>query len=137
MLPNTFSIYLKSTSEFGIYYREGKSSKFKEYPDADLAGNAKNHKSTLGYIFQLGSEPITWGSRKQPIVALSSTEAKYRPLIEGAKEVAWFKLLLCSMGQSKDKSVLIHYDNHSYTKIARSHVYHVRTKHISSLSLHL
>jgi hypothetical protein len=130
MLSNTFSIYLKSTSEFGIYYREGESSKLKEYTDADLAGDTENRKSTSGYIFQLGSEPVTWSSHKQPTVALSSTEAKYRFLIEGAKEAAWLKLLLCSMGQSKDKFVLIHRDNHSCMKIARSDVYHVRTKHI-------
>jgi hypothetical protein len=96
MLPNTFSIYLKSTSEFGIYYGEGESNKLEEYIDADLTGDTKNCKSTSGYIFQLGSEPIIWSSRKQPIVAPSST---------GAKEAAWLKLLLCSMGQSKNKSI--------------------------------
>jgi hypothetical protein len=130
MLANTFSIYLKSTSKFGIYYREGESSKLKEYTDEDLAGDTENRKSTSGYIFQLGSELITWSSRKQPTTALFSTEAKYRSLIEGAKGAAWLKLLLCSMGQSKDKFVLIHCDNHSCMKIAKSHVYKVRTKHI-------
>jgi hypothetical protein len=53
------SIYLKSTSEFEIYYREGESSKLTEYTDADLAGDTENRKSTSGYIFQLGSELIT------------------------------------------------------------------------------
>jgi hypothetical protein len=46
MLPNTFSIYLKSTSELEVYYREGESSKIEEYTDADLAGDTENHKST-------------------------------------------------------------------------------------------
>jgi len=121
---------MKSTFEFGIYYREGESTKIKQYTDADLAGDTENRKSTSGYIFQLGSEPVTWSLRKQPTVALSSIEAKYWSLTEGAKEAAWLKLLLCSMGQSKDKSVKIHCDDHSRIKIARSDVYHVRTKHI-------
>jgi len=69
--------------------------------------------------------PITWSS-----VALSSTEAEYGSLIEGAKEATWLQLLLCRMGQSKDKSVLIYCDNQSCMKIARNPVYHARIKHI-------
>jgi len=130
MLPNTFSIYLKSTFEFGIYYREGESTKLKRVHWCRLGRRHRKSQIDLRIHFPIGSEPVTWSLRKQPTVALSSIEAKYRSLTEGAKEAAWLKLLLCSIGQSKDKSVKIHCDNHSCIKIARSDVYHVRTKHI-------
>ncbi len=90
--------YLKGTSKFGIYYQEGESNKLKRYTNVDWVGDIKNHKSTLGYIFQLGSGLVTWSSCKQPTIALSSTKVEYQSLIKGEKQVAWLKLLFSKMG---------------------------------------
>jgi hypothetical protein len=90
--------YLEGTFKFGIYYQEGESNKLKRYTNVDWIGDTKNHKSTLGYIFQLGSGPVTWSSCKQPTTALSSTKVKYQSFTKGEKKVAWLKLLFSSMG---------------------------------------
>ena len=52
------------------------------YTDVDWAGNAKDHRSASGFMFSLGSVVVTWSSKKQPIVALSSTKTKYRGLVK-------------------------------------------------------
>jgi hypothetical protein len=69
--------YLKIISKFGIYYQEGESNTLKRYTNVDWIGDTKNHKSTLGYIFQLGSGLVTLSSCKQPTIALSSTKVEY------------------------------------------------------------
>lgn len=80
--------YLKDTFEFGIYYQKRESNKLKGYINVDWVGDTNNHKSTLGYIFQLGSGPITWSSCKESTIALSSTKVEYQRLTKGEKKVA-------------------------------------------------
>ncbi|KAG0594554.1 hypothetical protein M758_UG087800, partial [Ceratodon purpureus] len=80
--------------------------------DADWAGDIHDRKSTTGFVFFLGSTPITWNSKKQPTVALSSTEAEYMAITEGTKEAT------------------IHGDNQESLNLAHNPVYHGRTKHV-------
>ena len=93
------------------------------YTDADW-------RSTSGFMFSLGSAAISWSSKKQPTVALSSTEAEYRGAAMAACEVAWLRKLLADMGQSVHAAVVIHCDNISSIMLANNPVYHARTKHI-------
>ena len=81
-------------------------------------------------MFSLGSAAISWSSKKQPTVALSSTEAEYRGAAMAACEVAWLRKLLADMGQSIHAAVVIHCDNISSIMLANNPVYHARTKHI-------
>ncbi|XP_021974388.1 secreted RxLR effector protein 161-like [Helianthus annuus] len=72
--------YIKGTQELGITYSKGGKKHLMGYSDSDYAGNIDDSKSTSGYIFHLGSGPISWQSKKQKVVALSSTEAEYMAL---------------------------------------------------------
>ncbi|MCO5567666.1 hypothetical protein L7F22_021360 [Adiantum nelumboides] len=81
-------------------------------------------------MFSLGSVAITWSSKKQPTVALSSTEAEYRGAAVAACEVAWLELLLGDLGIQVQRPVVIHCNNLSSIQLARNPVFHVRTKHI-------
>jgi hypothetical protein len=81
-------------------------------------------------MFSFGSGAVSWSSKKQPIVALSSTEAEYRGATIVACEVVWLKKLLSDLGQSVDAPVVIYCDNISNILLANNPVYHVRTKHI-------
>ncbi|MCO5579900.1 hypothetical protein L7F22_033765 [Adiantum nelumboides] len=81
-------------------------------------------------MFSLGSAAITWSSKKQPTVALSTTEAEYRGVAMAACEVAWLELLLRDLGIQVHRPVVIHCDNLSSTLLARNPVFHARTKHI-------
>ncbi|XP_011859305.1 PREDICTED: uncharacterized protein LOC105556805 [Vollenhovia emeryi] len=70
----------------GLTYR--KSETVSTYVDADWAGDEGDRRSYTGYVFMLGGAAINWESKKQPTVALSTTEAEYMALAEAAKEVA-------------------------------------------------
>jgi hypothetical protein len=59
------------------------------YIDADWASDVNDRKSTLGIVFMLGRAAISWGSKKQNLVALSSTEAEYITVAHAAKEAMW------------------------------------------------
>lgn len=68
------------------------------YSDSDWAGDKNDRKSTSGFIFMLNGGPVSWCSKKQPTVALSSTEAEYIALTLAAKEATWLRLLLTELG---------------------------------------
>ena len=78
--------YLKGTTRYGLLYSE---SDFKEcfgYSDADCAGDVNDYRSTSGYIFQFGGAAVSWKSRKQTSVALSTGEAEYMALSGATQE---------------------------------------------------
>jgi hypothetical protein len=81
-------------------------------------------------MFSFGSGAVSWSSKKQPTVALSSTEAEYRGAAIVTCEVVWLQKLLSDLGQSMDAPVFIYYDNISSILLANNPVYHARTKHI-------
>ncbi|KAF5459331.1 hypothetical protein F2P56_023287 [Juglans regia] len=69
--------YLKGTTDFGIFYRKGGDGELVAYTDSDYAGDLEDRKSTSGYVFLLSSGTISWSSKKQPVVSLSTTEAEF------------------------------------------------------------
>jgi hypothetical protein len=81
-------------------------------------------------MFSFGSGAVSWSSKKQPTVALSSMEAKYRGAAIAACEVVWLQKLLSDLGQSVAAPVVIYYDNISSILLTNNPVYHARTKHI-------
>jgi hypothetical protein len=84
--------YIKHTLQCGIFYEA--KSKLHGYTDANWAGNVSDRRSTSGFMFSFGSGAISWSSKKQPTVALSSTKAKYRNVAIVACEVVWLQKLL-------------------------------------------
>jgi hypothetical protein len=71
--------YLKGTLNLGILYkcRADNELMMQGWTDSDYAGDHDDRKSTSGYIFTMGSSAISWSSKKQPIVTLSTTEAEF------------------------------------------------------------
>ncbi|KAH8944177.1 hypothetical protein BDL97_13G095100 [Sphagnum fallax] len=71
-----------------------------------------------------------WNSKKQPIVALSSTEVKYMGATMATCEVAWFRKVLGDLGLHVNIHVVIYCDNLSCIQLAKNSVFHAQTKHI-------
>jgi hypothetical protein len=81
-------------------------------------------------MFSFGSGAVSWSSKKQPTIALSSTEAEYRGAAIAACDVVWLQKLLSDLGQLVDAPVVIYCDNISSILLANNLVYHAKTKHI-------
>ncbi len=77
-------------------------------------------------MFSFGSGAVSWSSKKQPTVALSSTEAEYRGAAIVACEVVWLQKLFSDLGQSVDAPIVIYCDNISSILLANNLVYHAR-----------
>ena len=78
--------YIAGTINFGLQFPRGGSIDCTGFSDADWAGDIDNRKSTSGYLFKVGGGPVSWRSRKQTCLALSTAEAKYMSLTLAAQE---------------------------------------------------
>jgi hypothetical protein len=79
-------------------------------------------------MFSFGNGAVSWSSKKQPTVALSSTEAKYKGIAIVACEVIWLQKLLLDLRQLMDALVVIYCDNINSILLINNLVYHVRKK---------
>jgi len=114
----------------GLHFSFHSSLELRAYSDADWASDPMDCRSTTGYCFLLGTSLISWRNKKQPIVARSSTEAKYRTLVDTTFELLWLRWLLFDMGISPAGYSPTHCNNRSAIQIAHNDVFHERTKHI-------
>eukprot|EP00253_Pinus_taeda_P006058 PITA_06058 len=81
--------YVSSTTDYGLLYIRSSDPTPSGYTDSDWAGSIDDHKSTAGYVLSLGSGFVTWTSKKQQAVALSSIEAEYRGAVKASCEAVW------------------------------------------------
>ena len=101
------------------------------YCDADWGQDPIDRKSISGYIFQINNVAISWSSKKQPTVALSSMEAEYMALTHAAKELLWLKKLIAEINEdSAPNAITIFSDNQSAIAYAHDDQFHARSKHI-------
>jgi hypothetical protein len=100
------------------------------YADADWASDVNDCKSTSGYTFKLAGAAVSWSSKKQTSVALSSTEAEYISGAHATKEAVWLRQLLSELGIDTSSPTVLHVDNQSAIAIAKNPEFHDRTKHI-------
>ncbi|KAI3472819.1 hypothetical protein Pfo_029948, partial [Paulownia fortunei] len=96
----------------------------------DYAGDLEDRKSTSGYVFLLSSGAISWSSKKQPIVSLSTTDAEFIAAASCACQTVWLKRVLGKLGQNQGNSIIIRCDSNSAIKLSKNPVMHGRTKHI-------
>ena len=100
------------------------------YSDADWAGDVQDRRSTSGNVFLLGGGAITWSSRKQSSVALSTVEAEYMALSVATQEAIWLRHLQEELGVTNTGPNLIYEDNQGAISMAKNPVFHKRTKHV-------
>jgi hypothetical protein len=100
------------------------------YSDADWGANDASRRSISGYCFKLGEGTISWSSRRQTSVALSSTEAEYMALTQATKEALWLKRFLTELGRNRIGAVKLMVDNQGCMALAKNPEFHSRTKHI-------
>eukprot|EP00253_Pinus_taeda_P020932 PITA_20932 len=91
-----------------------------------------DRKNTSSNVFHIGSGAISWASKKQPIVALSTTEAEYVAATTATCQAVWMRMMLRSLGQEKAKGTVIFCDNSSAIALSKNSIFHKRAKHIDT-----
>eukprot|EP00253_Pinus_taeda_P007249 PITA_07249 len=85
---------------------------------------------TAGYVFTLGSGPITWACKKQAAISLSSAEAEYRGAVGASKEALWLRQILSEFVFEQQHPTTLWCDNQSAIQLCKDPVQHQRSKHI-------
>ncbi|KAH7293810.1 hypothetical protein KP509_28G043500 [Ceratopteris richardii] len=121
--------YIKGTSIEGLYYGFTSNTRIEVFSDAIWADSTNDRRSTHGYLCYIRDKLVSWCSKKQHIVSLSSTKSKYKGMVEVAKKLIWMKILMKSLGVEQGVPI-IHGDNMSSLYLAANLVFHARTIHI-------
>ena len=100
--------------------------------DSDNGGNIDDRKSTSGYTFHFGTGVVSWASRKQPIVTLSSAEAEYVVATSTTCQAFWMRRVLKDFLQNHQEPTTVFCDNNLAIALSKNHVFHKRTKHIDT-----
>uniref|UniRef100_A0A2N9F7X6 Reverse transcriptase Ty1/copia-type domain-containing protein n=1 Tax=Fagus sylvatica TaxID=28930 RepID=A0A2N9F7X6_FAGSY len=98
--------YLKDTLFYSLHFSAQSPLTLRAYSDADWVGDPTNHRSTTSYCFLLGSSLISWRSKKQSVVACSSTEVEYRAFADTTSELLLLRWLLQDLGVSISSATL-------------------------------
>ncbi|RVW60435.1 Retrovirus-related Pol polyprotein from transposon RE1 [Vitis vinifera] len=112
----------------GLMFSKNDHLRVEGYTDADWAGNIMDRKSTSGYFTFVGGNLVTWRSKKQKVVALSSAEAEFRGMAKGLCELLW--LILTEIGFAPDSEMKLFCDNKAAIDISHNPIQHDRTKHV-------
>ena len=97
------------------------------FVDADWAGDLYQRRSTSGYVFNLFGGAVGWMSKKQSVVALSTTEAEYMASTHASNEAVRLQRLCSSMGLIQE-AITIDCDSQSAIFLAKNPTYHSKTK---------
>ncbi|WAQ84758.1 hypothetical protein PtA15_5A331 [Puccinia triticina] len=122
--------YLVSTKHLRL--RLGGSLTCAGFSDSDWAEDRHDRRSTSAYTYRLGDGAISWKSRKQATVSLSSTEAEYKALLDSCKEGLWLRYVLTELKLRPQTAIPLHVDNAGAEILAKNPEHHSRTKHIDA-----
>nr|XP_016490256.1 PREDICTED: uncharacterized mitochondrial protein AtMg00810-like [Nicotiana tabacum] len=100
------------------------------FSDSDWATGTFSRRSVTSYFITLGGCPISWKSKKQPTISLSSAEAEYRVLRKVVAEISWLVRLLNDLDLSITTHVPVFCDSQAALHIAKNLIFHKRIKHI-------
>eukprot|EP00253_Pinus_taeda_P016764 PITA_16764 len=124
--------YVNGMKGFGILYSSFESFMLTGYTDNDWARGVDDRKSTLGYVFHMGLGAISWASKKQPVVSLSTTETEYVAATAATCQVVWIRRVLRDFCHEQEKGTIIYCDNSSTIALSKNSIFHKRTKHIDT-----
>ncbi|PNY10358.1 retrotransposon-related protein, partial [Trifolium pratense] len=121
--------YVNDTCNYGILYSHTEDSTLVGYCDADWAGSVDDRKSTSGACFFLGNNLVSWFSKKQNSVSLSTAEAEYIAAGSSCSQLLWMRQMLSEYNVEQNVMTL-YCDNLSAINISKNPIQHSRTKHI-------
>jgi len=102
------------------------------YTDSDWARSVDDRKSTSGYVFHMGSGAISWASKKQSVVSLSTAETEYVGATAATCQAVWLRRVLRDLCHEQEKGTTIYSDNSSAIALSKNYVFHKRKKYIDT-----
>eukprot|EP00253_Pinus_taeda_P035842 PITA_35842 len=122
--------YLQGTQNYGLWYSRNADLTLHAYTNADWAGSMDDRKSTSGGAFFMGSRLVSWLSKKQSSIALSTAEAEYVAAASCCTQLLWMMQTLQDYQITCTPPISILCDNTSAINISKNPVMHSKTKHI-------
>ena len=113
--------YVKITVDFGVWYNKDTNDVLAGYSNANWARNADDRKSTSGGCFYVDNNLVSWMSKKQNFILLSTAKAEYITVCSCCTQLLWMQKFLLNYG-IRQEHLTIYYDNTSVIKIGRAHV---------------
>ena len=120
--------YLKGTRDLWLTYGKA-SSPLEGYTDAD-GSMAEDHHAISGYAFLIDSGAVSWSSKRQEIVSLSTTESEYVAATHGSKEALWLRSLILEVFGNLTSPTTLFSNNQAAIALTCDNQYHPWTKHI-------
>ena len=120
--------YIAGNPNQGIIFRKSGTT-LEGYCDADYAGDLDTRRSTTGFVFILSGGAISWSSKLQPTVAVSTTEAEYMASAQAVKEALWLKKLMWDFG-IQTGAIKIYSDSQGAIKLLKHPIASIKSKHI-------
>ena len=123
--------YLKGTLHYKLTYSPSSTSKelFVAYSDADHGGDKDSGRSTGAYVIKMGTGAISWKSKLQDVVTLSTTEAEYISAVHAGQELLWLHNLFTELGYNFTSPHTLYIDNQSAISVSQNPEHHGRMKH--------
>ena len=122
--------YINGSVNVGLSYKKRYNTlDLVGYVDSDFAGERDTQKSIIALFFTLGGNCISWKSKLQPPVALSSIKADYVAVIDAFKKAIWLQGILQEIHLFQSK-VMVYSDSQSAIHLSKNPIYHERTKHV-------
>ena len=87
-------LFRHGTIEHGLFYQKGRKMSFTTYSDNNYVGDLDSRRSTTRSVFMIGTAAISWASKKQPVVSLSTTEVEYIVAAYCACQCIWLKRII-------------------------------------------
>jgi len=128
--------YVKGSMDKGLVFEKNSSCVLQGFSDPDWAGDHETRRSTTDFTFIFGGAAVSWGSKLQKTVALSTMEAENMALCEASKEAVWLNKLVQSVATQWLQTAIsggpinIKVDNSGCIDFSKNPVEHKRTKHI-------
>ncbi|XP_059627369.1 secreted RxLR effector protein 161-like [Cornus florida] len=122
--------YVKGTISYGLHYIFPPKMTIAAFSDADWGCSLPDRKSTSGYCYILGSNIVSWLSKKQDTVSLSTSKAEYITASQAASQLLWMQSTLTDLGLQFSMPPKLFCDNQSAITISKNPTWHWKSKHI-------
>jgi hypothetical protein len=123
--------YLAGTKDLMLCYGPGQDgTSLQIYSDADYAGDQDSARSTSGHTVFIGKCLVNWSSKRQPVVAKSTTEAEYIAANEAGSDGVWFRNFMSELGYPPTGATPLWLDNQSAIRVGKNPEHHSRMRHL-------